>query len=75
MPIPAQRSIKTTTKAERAWRTVKEAAGELDITEDVLRKWVESGRIRALQPGGPRTQVRILLAELERVKRRERGAA
>lgn len=76
MPTDAVKTVaKGSSAGRRDWCSRKEAAEALKISLDTLDRWIEGGRIQALQPGGPGTQLRIMLEELERVKRRERGAA
>ncbi len=59
----------------RDWRSRKEAADDLGVSLDTIDRWIEMGRIQALQPGGPGTHVRVLVSEIERVMCREKGAA
>lgn len=66
-------SGKTFLADSRDWYSPKEAAPMLGIAERTLWEWLESGRIVALQPGGPGTHLRIPLSAIEAALQRRKG--
>ena len=51
--------------------TVREAAERLRVTEESVRRWLRSGRLRGVMIGGQRSGYRITEAEVERLLRGE----
>jgi len=47
--------------------TVREAAERIGATEDTLRRWVRSGKIRAAMPGGTKLGYRVPESEVRRL--------
>jgi excisionase family DNA binding protein len=57
--------VTTTEVHSRRLLTVQEAAARLAVSEKTVRRLVEAGRLRAVQPGGPRHALRIDAGSLE----------
>jgi excisionase family DNA binding protein len=51
--------------AERRFLTVAEAAEELGITDQTVRVWLKSGRLKGTRPGGTKAGWRIQRASVE----------
>jgi excisionase family DNA binding protein len=49
----------------RPFLTVAEVAARLGIDERTVRRWIVSGRLPAIQLGGPRAPVRIPVDEFD----------
>ncbi len=47
--------------------TVREAAERLRVTEESVRRWLRSGRLRGVMIGGQRSGYRIPESEVERL--------
>jgi excisionase family DNA binding protein len=47
--------------------TVREAAERLRTTEETIRRWLRSGHLRGVRPGGTRLGWRIPESELRRI--------
>jgi excisionase family DNA binding protein len=53
--------------AEEALLTVKEVASRLRVDEETVRRWLRTGRMRGIRPGGARADYRIPDSELRRM--------
>jgi len=49
--------------------TVREAAARLKLNPETIRRWIKSGRIRAVSLGSDRAGFRIPESEIDRVLR------
>ena len=47
--------------------TVREVAARFKMTEQTVRRWIRSGRLRAAMPGGEKLGYRITAAEIEKL--------
>jgi excisionase family DNA binding protein len=47
--------------------TVPEAALRLRVNVDTVRRWLRTGRLRGVKPGGDRSGYRIASSELDRL--------
>lgn len=47
--------------------TVREVAERLGATDETVRRWLRSGKLRGIMPGGQRLGYRIPASELERL--------
>jgi excisionase family DNA binding protein len=54
---------------EEQMYTVREAAERLKSSEDTVRRWLRTGKIRGVMPGGTKLGYRIPASEIERVLR------
>ena len=46
--------------------TVPDVAARLQVSEETVRTWLRSGRLRGLRPGGRRAGWRVRQSDLER---------
>jgi excisionase family DNA binding protein len=54
--------------------SVAEAAMQLGVNAATVRRWIRSGRVAAIQPGGEQGVIRIPAAELDRLAANAREA-
>ena len=47
--------------------TVRQAAERLQTTEDTVRRWLRTGKIKGRMPGGTKLGYRIPASEIERL--------
>jgi excisionase family DNA binding protein len=57
---------------EESMYTVREAAERLRASEDTIRRWLRSGKLQGVMPGGTKLGYRIPASEVERVLRGDR---
>jgi excisionase family DNA binding protein len=53
--------------ADQEVLTVKEAAARLKLNPETIRRWINSGRIKATSLGSDRAGFRIPVSEIERL--------
>jgi excisionase family DNA binding protein len=56
---------------EERMYTVHEVAERLKANPETVRRWIRTGRIKGVMPGGQKLGYRILESELERLLRGE----
>lgn len=52
---------------DRQFMTVRQAAKRLKAGRETVRRWIRSGKLRAIQPGGQRLGYRIPSEDVERL--------
>lgn len=67
-------SISAPGRNESRFLSVPEAAILLGVTAPTVRAWIRDGRIRAVRPGGELGQLRVPVAEIDRLAEPERAA-
>ena len=49
------------------WLSVSETAARLGVAAPTVRRWIKSGHLAAVQPGGEQGVFRVPLTELDRL--------
>jgi excisionase family DNA binding protein len=54
--------------------TVEQIAAEMQVSEETVRRWLRSGRLRGFQPGGTKIGWRVPSSEVRRFVRDQLAA-
>ena len=60
-------TIRTDSPPVERWLSVSETAVRLGVAAPTVRRWIHSGRIRGVQPGGEQGVFRVPVTELDRL--------
>lgn len=55
--------------------TVPQVAAEMQVHEETVRRWLQSGRLKGYRPGGTKAGWRITREAIEQLKRGEQPDA